>query len=446
MIQIRKQGDRAIIYDKGGDFVRHFYQEKNDIILNPFDKRTAHWDLWADCPEKQHYDMLSQAIIPHKATGGDPFWHNAARQLFVETAQQLMATQQATLSRLLGYLLEEDLAVLAEFLKDTAASGIISEKTEKTSLSVKAVLSTYIKSLSYLPTITKPFSIREWLQRDNGSWLFVSSRADSHDAIRPLISCWLDIAANALLSLPLPNIASPPRRTWIIIDELASLHQLPCLSPALAESRKFGGCIVIGTQSISQLTDIYGVAGAKTLVDQCNTQVYFRSPSHAMAAWVSQQLSEQEIEMVTETASYGQPTQRDGLNINRHTMTKPLVIPAEIIALENLQAYVKLCGHWPITQVTFPLPPTARQTVGVAPVNSTKTPVDNPQQTLENSPLTSQDASQPDSTTSSSTLSDSCTQPANSSVPSVDTENRAGTIPETIERERKPMLGFEPGE
>ncbi len=41
---------------------------------------------------------------------------------------------------------------------------------------------------------------------------------------------------------------------------------------------------------------------------------------------------------------------RDGVSLNESTRTKPLVMPEEIGALENLVSYIKLPGSWPITK------------------------------------------------------------------------------------------------
>ena len=70
----------------------------------------------------------------------------------------------------------------------------------------------------------------------------ISSTGDRHESLKPLITAWLDIAINALLSLP----EKTDRRIWVILDELGSLQQLPYLTSALAEARKFGGCFVVG--------------------------------------------------------------------------------------------------------------------------------------------------------------------------------------------------------
>src|ERR1700730_283886 len=118
----------------------------------------------------------------------------------------------------------------------------MSEKTEKTAISIKSVLATYLKSLCYIKEGDNSFSIRQWIQNDTASgWLFISSLGSKHESLKPLITTWLDIAVNELLSLP-PN---SKRRIWVILDEVASLHQLPYLIHALSEARKFGGCFII---------------------------------------------------------------------------------------------------------------------------------------------------------------------------------------------------------
>ncbi|WP_238149559.1 type IV secretion system DNA-binding domain-containing protein [Arsenophonus endosymbiont of Aleurodicus floccissimus] len=45
LTQVRKQRKRAIVYDKGNNFIPLFYQEGKDIILNPMDARCPNWDL-----------------------------------------------------------------------------------------------------------------------------------------------------------------------------------------------------------------------------------------------------------------------------------------------------------------------------------------------------------------------------------------------------------------
>ena len=43
------RGDRAVIADPDGGYLRRFYrEERGDVILNPFDQRSVKWDLFAE--------------------------------------------------------------------------------------------------------------------------------------------------------------------------------------------------------------------------------------------------------------------------------------------------------------------------------------------------------------------------------------------------------------
>jgi type IV secretory pathway TraG/TraD family ATPase VirD4 len=89
----------------------------------------------------------------------------------------------------------------------------------------------------------RAFSIRDWVKdEDAGSWLFMSSRSDQHEMMRPLISTWMDIALNAIMA----QERDPDRTIWIILDELPSLNKLPTLEAGLAEGRQYGAAYVVG--------------------------------------------------------------------------------------------------------------------------------------------------------------------------------------------------------
>ena len=86
--QIRRRRERIICYSPVGDFIEYFYRSGKDTILNPFDDRSPSWNLWDECPEPYHYDMLATAIIPDQAHVPDPFWTSAARSVISCLAQE----------------------------------------------------------------------------------------------------------------------------------------------------------------------------------------------------------------------------------------------------------------------------------------------------------------------------------------------------------------------
>ena len=162
-----------------------------------------------------------------------------------------------------------------------------------------------------------------------------------------MISTWLEIAVNALLSLDQDD----DRRIWVILDELPTLHQVPSLQPGLAESRQFGGCFVLGVQVASALRDLYGRNGAETISGLCGTRVVFAAPDRDTAQWSADSLGRSEIEEVAEGVSYGADPYRDGVTLTPKRELQSLALPSEITRLPNLTGYLKLPGPFPVARI-----------------------------------------------------------------------------------------------
>lgn len=354
---IQSRNERAIVYDKSCSLIQAIYREDQDILLNPLDSRSRSWCLWQECRDKVDFESLAAAQIPMPPQAQDPFWVNGARTIFAAAAYQMRHLPQKSAKRLVEAISMTSLNEIQDILKGTVAENLVSDKIEKTAISIKAVLTNYLKSLEYLEPSENPFSIRRWIEQEDEKpgVLFISSLANKHETLKPLISTWLDIAVNTLLSLP----EDRSRRIWILLDELPSLHQLPYLSSALSEARKFGGCFVLGFQNFAQLSHIYGHNGALAISALLNTRLIFRQPDPDMAAWSAKNLGEQVREEVREGLSYGANTMRDGISISKTEVTKPLISPSEIMRLANLHSYVRLPGNWPICELTFKPKPRA---------------------------------------------------------------------------------------
>ncbi|HAU2406602.1 TPA: type IV conjugative transfer system coupling protein TraD [Legionella pneumophila] len=356
MDALRKRGDRVIVYDKGCAFIPHYFDSNQDVILNPFDARCPNWDMWLEAPRDSDFENMAESLIPMHGDS-DPFWVNAARTVFSSVAAKMRKDKDRSVEKLLKLLLTGEFSHLEDYLKGTAAATLVSGKIEKTAISIRSVITTYLKSLTTLSGLNSegasPFSIRDYIlnEQDSG-WLFISSNGEQHKSLKPLMSMWLAMASLTLLSLT-PN---PDRRIWFICDELPSLHKLPLLGETIAEVRKFGGCFLLGMQSFSQLTKVYGQSGgAKELFDLLNTRFFFRSPSADMARLVASELGEEEIEESRENYSYGANSIRDGISLGSQRVTRPIVSYPQILELEDLKCFVRLPGSYPITQLTLEL-------------------------------------------------------------------------------------------
>lgn len=347
--QLRNRGDKVFLYDKGGVYTSTFYRKDRDRILNPFDKRCENWNLWHEARTATDFENMAESLIPmHGET--EPFWVNAARTIFGSAAFTMQDEDDRSIEKLLKVLLTSELHDLHNYLSETEAATLTSDKIEKTAISIRSVITTYLKSLRFLVGIEKTkkpkFCIRDWIcnEKDN-SWLFLSSNAAQHASLKPLLSMWFSMATITLLALP----ENRDRRLWFVCDELPSLHKLPQLPESIAEARKYGGCFVLGMQSYAQLEKVYGKNAGREIFDLMNTAFFFRSPSPDMADLVARALGSQEIEDMRENYSYGANTIRDGISIGSQRTINQIVTASEIMDLADMKCYLRLAGSYPIT-------------------------------------------------------------------------------------------------
>lgn len=396
--QIRAQGQRAVIVDTTGEFVSRFYRLGKDILINPFDERSVGWHPWVDCRFPYHYDELASAFIPQ--TGQDSFWASSARTVFAEGLQRLSRQNMENIDALLHLLLETSLKELFAALKNTPAASLIDPTGDRTAMSIRSHLSPYLKNLRYFSSgkvdgrSPPAFSVRDWVgalgaqgsgvgkQRSGkqsaqasgptltmeDQWLFISSTPDQRETLKPLMTGLMSSAINSLLS----SEPCQARRLWFIIDELACLNKQDSLPKALAEIRKYGGCVAIGVQNIPQLQSLYGHAETKSLTSLFNTKIIFRNGDPESAKHMSQMLGEQEVKESMEGISYGAHQMRDGVSLNEQKRLKPVVSPNDIMILDDLEAYLKLPGNLPVAKIKLNPDKTAKTCAGFVPISGKK--------------------------------------------------------------------------
>lgn len=355
--EIRRLGEPAIIYDKECTIKPYFFNKDIDVELNPVSVTCANWDLWSECENPMEFGNLASYLIPKAVQGSDPFWVDSARTILTSMTWKIRNRDDRSAILLLQLLLTTTLDDLRDILKGTESENLVSREIEKTAISIKSVLATYMKSLRFLEGLDKngksKFSIKSWIKEAAEStasqkgWLFITSRSKYHKEIKPLISLWLGLAMQGIQSLK-PNTN---KRIWLVMDELASLQRLEGLSDTVADIRKFGGCVAVGIQSITQLEFLYGHHEAHAITDLLNTSLYFRSPKSRVAKWVSDDLGEQLVDEVRESQSYGPDSIRDGNTISTQRVTRKTVDAGQIMTMEDLHCYVRVIGDHPIAKI-----------------------------------------------------------------------------------------------
>jgi len=350
MDSIRKRHQRAIVYDDSGTFIKHYYREGHDVILNPLDKRSPGWNIWQEGQDLADFEAMAASLMPLHLSGSDPFWIHSARTIFATLADKLRNIGDTKTKSLLRPMFSSDLGSLSSLLHGTVAEPLVAESVEKMALSIKSTLATYCKALMYLKEEgSEPlFSIKRWIQSDQtDSWIFIATSADKLEALKPLISVWIDIAARNLLSLT----PSFDRRIWLLVDELASLHRLSSLNLLLSQGRKYGVCNVTAFQDIHQLRSIYGRDEAEALLSMYNTNLCYRTKCPDTAMWMSRLTGQREIIEKREGFSYGANDIRDGVSVHQERRKEPLILDTEFLKLNDCEAYMLLPENTPVTKI-----------------------------------------------------------------------------------------------
>jgi type IV conjugative transfer system coupling protein TraD len=344
--QIRTAGQRAVIVDPTGEFVERYYREGKDVILSPFDERSVPWHPWVECEDRFDYASIAESFIPNGKSESDNYWRTAGRSVFSAVLEK--TAQGKKTSQVVRLLLKEPLKELCDFVAGTKAAAHLDLNSEKTAGSVRSVVTSFVDCLECLEDTEDPFSIRKWIQEDQGDgWLFIVTKPSHRAAVRPLVSSWISIATRSLLQMQ----PDRDRRLWFVIDELPSFQKLKDIELFLTESRKYGGCGLFSIQSPAQIEDIYGWEASRVIVGNCMTRVAFREQDPEIAARVSKIFGENETKQYQEGISYGAHEMRDGVNISSQIRERPVVSATAIQTLDQNEAFVRLPGNNPIARV-----------------------------------------------------------------------------------------------
>lgn len=338
------RGDRMVITDPDGEFLSHFYR-KNDKILNPFDTRTQGWEFFNEIREDYDFERYAKSIIHPSKDAASEEWNDYGRLLFREVARKLYNTsRQPTMHDVFSWTNLRESKELQAFVTGTAAQALFTGNDRATS-SARFVLSNKLQPHLKMPAGT--FSLRDWLADPGGGNLYITWDENMREAVRPLISCWIDAIFTSVLGMPSSRI----RRIWTFLDELESLDYLPTLGAALTKGRKKGLCIATGYQSYAQIIDIYGDQLAETLLSNHRSTVALAVGRLGKSTIdrLSDALGEHEVRRDKEARSsrWGQMGTRSQSEEVKH---ERVVLPSQIAGLDNLEGYLSFPGNLPVAK------------------------------------------------------------------------------------------------
>ena len=360
LAQIRERGQRAVVFDLTGTFVESFYDPDSDIILNPFDARCPKWTPFSDASTREHFKEASLALVPMGDGGGEQFWPESARMLFVEVCVRLVQQGRGTNEALSDVLMTSTLRDLHAHVLKTVAAPLTDPEARRMAESIRATFNTYAQALMTLPTEGPPFSIRDWVQSidanaDSGnptaaSVLFVAAQHVNLRSVRVLLTMWLSTAINTLMSM---TGDQRQIRLWFLLDEIGALHNIPAIVMGMQTARNFGGAFVLGVHTMAQLKQTYGDNYAETIASLAKTKLLMNTRDRATQEWEQAQAGDGEWAEMEENWSYGANNVRDAATLQHKVKLEPLVIASEFGELPDLQGYLKFPQGLPAALVTL---------------------------------------------------------------------------------------------
>jgi type IV conjugative transfer system coupling protein TraD len=345
-------GDKFIIYDKSGEYVRKYYREGFDVILNPYDQRMPDWNIWNEIEEDYDYEQIASSFLPDQTEETAQHFAIAARSVLGDILRKFQENEGSTSKDISGSINRWDIVRLYAFLADTDSKRHVDPENPHHTGSVLSTLANNTRCFSTLKSSLhgSGFSIRKWVRDPSDRRrVFINLNQRMKSTVMPLVTAWLDIAASEILSMG----EDRDRRLFFIVDELASAGRINSLLDLVDEGRKFGGCVLLSITNINKLYEKYGREKAKALVSMCGTKICFRNDEPDSAKWLAAAFGEADIEEYREGFSVAENARGDSISMHDQRQERAVVTYSEFMGLPNQEAFVKLPGL-PSTRITVP--------------------------------------------------------------------------------------------
>jgi hypothetical protein len=327
--QVWERGEAAIVYDPAMEYLPQFYNEaRGDVVLNPLDARCPFWTPGDEVPHEAEALTLAVSLFPDQGRE-NRFFVEAPRKIFAH-----LINLRPTPEELTYWMANAD--EIDKRIAGTEMAAMIEKGAANQRSGVLGSLNMVADAFKLLPRESETkqrWSTVEWAKERKG-WVFLTSKPTMRERMRPLISLWLD-----LLVLRLMNEESSTRKTWFVLDELASLQHLPQLKTAVTENRKSDNPMVLGFQGKAQVEALYGHV-AEAMLSQPATKIFLKTSEPHASEWISKAIGEIEIERFRESRTVGR-FPANSQNEQRDITREPLVMSSEVAGLDPLHGYLK---------------------------------------------------------------------------------------------------------
>lgn len=340
---------RVIVVDRKGEFYAHFGTPQ-DVLFNPYDERSVKWSFFneLDIPvdfSEMPPDIKSIATILYPTAGHkDIFWPDSASSAFCAAAAYCVKAGKVTNKELVSLCnakLSDVLEAFKTLPEGMPEKGVLAELPEETSGSILVHLKNGVKTLAACRD--GDFSIRDWIRNGSGN-LFLSSAGKNDTAFMLILSLLIDLIGREVKELPDSGVGGV--KYLFVIDELAAYPKMNTLHFLVAEARSKGVAVIVATQTIQKVFNVYGERDGKDILGNTKGKVIFRTIEAHNAEYLARTIGATEKERTTharnENAStvLGRIDSRAGETTTKQIVSETVFLPSELSTLETGNAVV----------------------------------------------------------------------------------------------------------
>ena len=353
-------GDRALVYDGKGDLLNVVLGMKQSyqtvFTFDPFEADGVRWDIAADVTDDASANQIARILFPKQDSEHQPFYPESVQNIAAVGMQTLheKAPGEWRLSDLTFIMRSSDR--MQNMLRETVrGQDLLSQfiHSGETWGNITATISNRLNDYDIVASLwdhaPHAVSLKEWSESE--SILVIRKNHQCTEVIDAINRVLIAVAKRHLLSKP----EDPKRRTWVILDELASLGGKAIakeLNLLMEQGRSRNICVALGFQNIASLREEFGTLGADRLIALCSTKALLRFEDGASAEWAAGFFGKREVRVETTSSTTGQSASTTRSYQDQEKWT---VQPSEFLAFPKAGAEHGVSGYFLIPDGDPPL-------------------------------------------------------------------------------------------
>lgn len=304
---------KAVIVDVKGEFIGHFFRPDRDFIFNPFDTRSVGWNLFNELSINLEHHIQTEteppvvrlianglADIASHRQDKNKFFYNQSANVFFSAIMFCYINNLRTMRDFVRFCRRQPDEILKDFKKMPTAFGALGigalSSGNETQANIMTTMHEQLNKFSSILEVDGNFSIRDFFRQPGN--LYLSRAGSQSENFEAVFSLLVNLFALQIKGAPEPAAHEKNALRYLVfIDEFSDLPAMASISKYLLPRSRSQGCaVVLGTQSIARIRQLYSKEGAIDLMNDISTRFYFKSKAADEAEAIAKDLGSAEVE------------------------------------------------------------------------------------------------------------------------------------------------------